>query len=50
MTIEKRYTVWVGGIEITDSLLTYQEALELADEWRNRGYNDVVIDEYDRVD
>lgn len=40
------YSVWVGGVEVNDYLVTFEQALELADEWRDDGYDDVVIDDY----
>ena len=42
----KNYTVWVGGTEVNDYLLTKEEAEELAQKYIDRGYNDVVIDQY----
>ncbi len=41
---EKSYTVWVGGVEVNDYYLTFERASELADEWREDGYDDVVIE------
>ena len=38
------YSVWVGGGEINDSYLTNAEAKLLAEEWRAKGYDDVVIE------
>lgn len=40
------YSVWVGDVEVNDYLLTFERALEIADEWRGDGYDDVVIDDY----
>lgn len=37
------YSVWVGGGEINDYLLTWSDAHELATEYRNAGYDDVAI-------
>jgi hypothetical protein len=42
---EKRYTVWVGGVEVNDNLLTQTEAIELAQLWSDEGYNDTAIEE-----
>lgn len=39
----KKYSVWVGGIEVNDYLLTKIEAELLAAEYINQGYDDVVI-------
>lgn len=40
----KKYSVWVGGVEVNDYLLTKKEAENLAREYRKAGYDDVVID------
>ena len=40
------YSVWVGGIEVNDVLLTKDEANDLASEYKAKGYDDVVIDDY----
>ena len=39
------WTVWVGGSEINSHLLTQGKAISLANEWFNRGYDDVVVKE-----
>jgi len=39
------WTVWVGGSEINSHLLTQSKAISLANEWFNRGYDDVVVKE-----
>jgi hypothetical protein len=39
------WTVWVGGSEMNSHLLTKSKAIALANEWFNRGYNDVRIEE-----
>ena len=38
------YTVWVGGTEVNDKWLNYEEAKELYDLWRAKGYDDVQLD------
>jgi hypothetical protein len=38
------WTVWVGGGEINDYLLTEQEAQELAQIWKDKGYDEVAIE------
>ena len=38
-----KYTVWVGGTEITDSFVTYTVAKLLLNNFTNQGYDDVVI-------
>ena len=39
------WTVWVGGSEMNSHLLTKSKAIALANEWFNRGYNDIRIEE-----
>lgn len=39
------WTVWVGGSEMNSHLLTKNKAIALANEWFNRGYDDVKIEE-----
>lgn len=41
---DKLFTVWVGGLEINDYYLTEQEANRLVDQYRNLGYEDIVLD------
>ena len=38
------WTVWVGGGEINDYLLTDKEAQEVAQIWKDKGYDEVVIE------
>jgi hypothetical protein len=38
------WTVWVGGGEINDYLLTEKEAQELAQIWKDKGYDEVAIE------
>lgn len=38
------WTVWVGGGEINDYLLTKKEAQELAQIWKDKGYDEVVVE------
>ena len=42
------WTVWVGGSEMHSHLLTKGKAISLANEWFNRGYNDVVVEEVNK--
>lgn len=42
----KLYTVWVGGTEVNDYYLTYEEAMDLADDYIEDGYDDVSIEEW----
>lgn len=39
-----KWTVWVGGGEINDYLLTETEAHSLAQVWKDKGYTDVVME------
>lgn len=41
----KKYTVWVGGTEITDFFVTYSTAKQLYKQYKALGYKDVVIQE-----
>jgi hypothetical protein len=40
----KKFTVWVGGVEVNDYYLTKKEAEKLAEEYRHDGYDDVVVE------
>ena len=45
-----RYTVWVGGTEVNDSYLkSSEEAEELANKYREEGYDDVRIMGIDNI-
>ena len=46
MDTEKNYSVWVGGTEVNDYLLTLDDAVALAHEFSVRGYSDVKLDKY----
>ena len=41
---EQVYSVWVGGVEVNDTLLTKAEAEDLANEYKADGYDDVIIE------
>lgn len=41
-----KYTVWAGGVELNDSLLNKEEAIELANSYRKQGYKDVHVEKY----
>ena len=41
----KSYSVWVGGSEINDHYLSFEEAQYLLGYWIGQGYDDVVIEE-----
>jgi len=43
---ETMYTVWVGGIEATDYLLTLAQADSIAQNWIDDGFDDVQIAVY----
>jgi hypothetical protein len=40
-----KWTVWVGGSEMSSNLLTRGQAIFIAGDWFNRGYDDVRIEE-----
>jgi hypothetical protein len=42
---DKRYTVWVGDVEVNDYLMTFEKAQLLADVYIDDGYDDVQIEE-----
>ena len=37
------YSVWVGGVEVNDYLLSWSDAHTLAASFTERGYDDVAI-------
>ncbi len=41
----KKYTVWVGGTEVTDHFVTYSTAKDILADYTEQGYKDVVIQE-----
>ena len=41
-----KYVVWVGGTEVNDYALTFEEAENLAQEYIDDGHDDVAIEEY----
>ena len=43
-----RYTVWVGGMEVNDFLLSRREAKIYAEFWKQEGYDDVSIERISR--
>ena len=43
--MDNKYTVWVGGTEVNDVLLTEKEANRLKEVYLGRGYDDVEIEE-----
>jgi hypothetical protein len=44
----RTYTVWVGGSEMNSNLLTKGQAVSIANDWFNRGYNDVQVQEINK--
>ena len=40
-----KYTVWVGGTEVTDYHVDFDIALSIALQWRGDGYEDVKIEQ-----
>jgi hypothetical protein len=45
----KIYTVWVGGIEVTDYLVNYQQANEILKRYLDDGYTDIKIEKIEEV-
>lgn len=43
--MEEKFVVWVGGVEVNDHLLTKEKAEELAQEYIDDDYDDVVVEE-----
>lgn len=41
-----KFSVWVGGVEVNDNLLTLDEAQRIAKNWLDEGYDDVQLDAY----
>ena len=39
----KKYTVWVGGTEVTDHFVTMTTAKDIYAKYTEQGYKDVVI-------
>ncbi len=44
-----KFSVWVGGVEVNDNLLTLDEAQRIAKNWLDEGYDDVKLDVYREV-
>ena len=44
--IKRFYSVWVGGFEVNDHLLTKEEADKVFDHYISEGYTEVAITEY----
>jgi hypothetical protein len=43
-----KYTVWVGGGEITDYYVDHYTATIIAEQWIKQGYDDVQIERINR--
>ena len=43
--VMSKWTVWVGGSEVSSNLLTRGQAVSIANDWFNRGYQDVIVEE-----
>jgi len=41
--MDKKFSVWVGGTEVTDYYVTYSKAFAIAAKYREEGYDDVVM-------
>ena len=39
----KLYTVWVGGTEVTDNYVTFEDASTLYDYYKERGHDDIIV-------
>lgn len=40
-----KWTVWVGGSEMSSNLLSHSQALKIVKVWKDLGYDDVVVEE-----
>jgi uncharacterized membrane-anchored protein len=45
---DKCWTVWVGGGEVNDYYLTEAEANDIAQAWRDKGYDEVAVERVNR--
>ena len=43
-----RYTIYVGGVEVSDYYLTKTIAEHVANNWRDMGYDDVYVVEVEQ--
>lgn len=41
----KKFSVWVGGIEVNDNYLTKEQAENLSFEYEQQGYDDVIVEQ-----
>ena len=42
-----RYIVWIGGVD--DYYVNYKDAKRDADEWKDKGYDDVIIERIEEL-
>lgn len=47
--MKKQYTVFVGGMEVSEFYLTQEQARLIADRWISKGYDDVAMVEVQDV-
>jgi hypothetical protein len=40
-----KWTVWVGGSEMSSNLLSHAQALKIVKVWKDFGYDDVIVEE-----
>ena len=40
-----KWTVWVGGSEMSSNLLSHSQALKIVKVWEDLGYDDVIVEE-----
>lgn len=45
--MKQKYSLWVGGVEVNDHLLTLEEVKKLEKEYTLKGYLDVELDCYE---
>jgi hypothetical protein len=43
------YTVWVGAMEVNDEYQTLEDAKKLANQFTDRGYDDVQIEKVNQL-
>lgn len=43
-----KYTIYVGGVEVSDYYLTKTIAEQVANNWRDMGYDDVYVVEVEQ--
>ncbi len=43
------YTVWVGGTEVTDNYVDFEQAKTIHDSFKENGHNDIIV-QFEEVD